>query len=124
LARWRATILKDGSRLKRCRKKARAIDPDLFVFTNVAGVGSMEVNVFQRGCDVVVQKSIREGFGLVVAEALWKEKAVVAGRAGRIPTQFPEGFDRYLMTDVDGCAAAVIHLLRHYGERSRYWRPV
>jgi hypothetical protein len=39
----------------------------------VAGVGSMEVNVFQRGCDVVIQKSIREGFGLVVAEALWKE---------------------------------------------------
>jgi trehalose synthase len=35
-----------------------ALDPDLFVFTNVAGVGSMEVNVFQRGCDVVVQKSM------------------------------------------------------------------
>jgi trehalose synthase len=99
-----------------------ARDPDLFVFTNVAGVGSMEVNVFQRGCDVVVQKSIREGFGLVVAEALWKEKAVVAGRAGGIPMQFPEGFDRYLITDIEGCAAAVIHLLRHYGERGRFGR--
>jgi trehalose synthase len=99
-----------------------ARDPDLFVFTNVAGVGSMEVNVFQRGCDVVVQKSIREGFGLVVAEALWKEKAVVAGRAGGIPMQFPEGFDRYLITDIEGCAAAVIHLLRHHGERGRFGR--
>lgn len=56
-----------------------ALDADLFVFTNVAGVGSMEVNVFQRGCDVVVQKSIREGFGLVVAEALWEEKPVLPG---------------------------------------------
>ena len=82
----------------------------------------MEVNVFQRGCDVVVQKSIREGFGLVVAEALWKEKAVVAGRAGGIPIQFPDGFDRYLITDIEGCAAAVIHLLRHPGERGRFGR--
>ena len=60
-----------------------ANDPDMYVFTNLGGVGSMEVNVFQRGCDVVIQKSLREGFGLVVSEALWKEKPVVAGRAGR-----------------------------------------
>jgi trehalose synthase len=99
-----------------------ALDPDLFVFTNVAGVGSMEVNVFQRGCDVVIQKSIREGFGLVVSEALWKAKPVVAGRAGGIPTQFPEGFDRFLITDIESCAAAVVHLLRHYGERGRFGR--
>ena len=99
-----------------------APDPDLFVFTNVAGVGSMEVNVFQRGCDVVVQKSLREGFGLVVSEALWKCKPVVAGRAGGIPTQFPEGFNRYLITDVEGCAAEAIHLLEHYGERGRFGR--
>jgi trehalose synthase len=78
-----------------------AHDPDLFVFTNVADVGSMEVNVFQRGCDVVMQKSLREGFGLVVSEALWKKKPVVAGRAGGIPLQFPEGFDRYLIDNVE-----------------------
>lgn len=112
----------EGWRLLDKVQEASARDPDLFVFTNVAGVGSMEVNVFQRGCDVVLQKSIREGFGLVVAEALWKEKPVVAGRAGGIPMQFPEGFDRYLITDVEGCAAAVIHLLRHYGERGRFGR--
>lgn len=51
-----------------------ANDPDLFVFTNLSGVGSMEVNAFHRGCDVVIQKSLREGSGLVVSEALWKEK--------------------------------------------------
>lgn len=99
-----------------------ALDPDLFVFTNVAGLGSMEVNVFQRGCDVVVQKSLREGFGLVISEALWKCKPAVAGRAGGIPTQFPEGFNRYLITDVEGCAAEAIHLLEHYGERGRFGR--
>jgi trehalose synthase len=99
-----------------------ARDPDLFVFTNVAGVGSMEVNVFQRGCDVVIQKSLREGFGLVVSEALWKEKPIVAGRAGGIPMQFPRGFERYLINNIEDCAAGVIHLLRHLGERGEFGR--
>lgn len=99
-----------------------AHDPDLFVFTNVAGVGSMEVNVFQRGCDVVIQKSLREGFGLVVSEALWKEKPIVAGRAGGIPMQFPEGFDRYLIDNVEDCAAQIVYLLQHLGERGEFGR--
>jgi len=55
--------------LNRVQEEA-ATDSDLFVFTNLGGVGSMEVNIFQRGCDVVIQKSLREGFGLVVSEAL------------------------------------------------------
>jgi trehalose synthase len=94
-----------------------ANDPDLFVFTNLSGVGNMEVNVFQRGAQVVIQKSLREGFGLVVSEALWKEAPVVAGRAGGIPMQFPAGFERYLVDSVDGCAAETLHLLRHPGAR-------
>jgi trehalose synthase len=65
-------------------------DPDLHVFTNLTGIGNMEVNAFQRTADVVIQKSIREGFGLVVAEAFWKSRPVVAGRAGGIPMQFPQ----------------------------------
>jgi trehalose synthase len=94
-----------------------ANDPDLFVFTNLSGVGNMEVNVFQRGAQVVIQKSLREGFGLVVSEALWKQAPVVAGRAGGIPMQFPAGFERYLVDSVDGCAAETLHLLRHPGAR-------
>lgn len=99
-----------------------AEDSDIFVFTNLGGVGSMEVNVFQRGCDVVLQKSIREGFGLVVSEALWKGKPVVAGRAGGIPMQFPEAFEQYLIHTIDECAERVIHLLRHAGERGDFGR--
>jgi trehalose synthase len=99
-----------------------AHDPDLFVFTNLAGVGSMEVNVFQRGCDVIIQKSLREGFGLVVSEALWKEKPIVAGRAGGIPMQVPEEFHRYLIDNVDDCAAGVIDLLKHLGKRGAFGR--
>ncbi|MBI3075691.1 MAG: glycosyltransferase [Deltaproteobacteria bacterium] len=99
-----------------------ARDPDLFVFTNQAGAGNMEVNVFQRGCDVVIQKSVREGFGLVVSEALWKEKPVVAGKAGGIPLQFPEGFTRYLIGSTEECAERALDLLRRPGERGAFGR--
>ncbi len=99
-----------------------AKDPDIFVFTNLGGAGSMEVNVFQRGCDVVVQKSLREGFGLVVSEALLKERPVVAGKAGGIPMQFPEAFQQYLVNTVEECAERITHLLRHVGERGDFGR--
>ena len=82
-----------------------ALDSDLFVFTNLAGIGSMEVTVFQRGATSSSKNRFREGFGLVVSESLWKNKPVVAGRAGGIPIQFPEGFERYLVTMRD-CARA------------------
>lgn len=103
-------------------QEAVAADRDLFVFTNLGGVGSMEVNVFQRGCDVVIQKSIREGFGLVVSEALWKEKPVVAGKAGGIPMQFPPPYGDYLVTSVEDCAVRTLELLRKPGARADFGR--
>ncbi|RMH04302.1 MAG: glycosyltransferase [Nitrospirae bacterium] len=99
-----------------------AKDPDIFIFTNLGGVGNAEVNMFQRGCDVVVQKSIREGFGLVVSEAFWKEKPVVAGRAGGIPMQFPQEFHRFLIDNIEDCAERIAHLLERPGERGTFGR--
>jgi trehalose synthase len=86
-------------------------DPAIHLFTNLSGVGNIEVNAFQRRSDVVVQKSIREGFGLVVSEALWKRTPVVAGRAGGIPMQLPVGAEELLVDSVEECAAEIIHLL-------------
>lgn len=62
-------------------------DKRIHLFTNLVGVGNIEVNAFQALSKVVIQKSLREGFGLVVSEALWKGTPVVAGRAGGIPLQ-------------------------------------
>ena len=86
-------------------------DPLIHVFTNLTGVGNIEVNAFQRLSDVVVQKSIREGFGLVVSETLWKGTPVVAGRAGGIPLQMADGAGGLLVDSVEECAAAVVRLL-------------
>jgi trehalose synthase len=94
-------------------RDATVHDNLIHVFTNLVGVGNIEVNAFQSLSDVVIQKSIREGFGLVVSEALWKGTPVVAGRAGGIPLQMPEGVGGILVDSVEECAEAVLHLLRH-----------
>jgi len=91
-------------------------NPDLYLFTNLTGVGNIEVNAFQRLSNVVVQKSIREGFGLVVSETLWKGTPVVAGRAGGIPLQLRDGAGGFLVDSVEECAARVVELLRNPDE--------
>jgi trehalose synthase len=86
---------------------------------------ALEVNAMQRGAAVVLQKSIREGFGLVVAEALWKEKAVVAGNVGGIRLQIRDGWNGHLVESVDAAAQRTVELLsdpekrRLFGQRGR-----
>lgn len=88
-------------------------EPDCFLLTNHMGVNAHEVNALQRVADVAVQKSVREGFGLVVSETLWKGTAMIAGRAGGIPTQLEDGVSGRLATEVDEFAAAACDLLEH-----------
>lgn len=85
-------------------------DPNIHLFTNLTGVGDMQVNSFQRLSAVIVQKSIREGFGLVISEALWKETPVVAGRAGGIPAQM-EGGGGFLIDSTEEAAEKITLLL-------------
>ena len=112
----------EGWQLLALVQEEAAKDDDIYVFTNLAGVGNMEVNVFQRACDVVVQKSLREGFGLVVSEAFWKGTPVVAGRAGGIPMQYPAGSERYLVESVEECAARIVELLEDGARREAFGR--
>ncbi|RJQ87236.1 glycosyltransferase [Amycolatopsis panacis] len=86
-------------------------DSGVHVFTNLTGVGNVEVNAFQRTSEVMVQKSIREGFGLVVSEALWKNTPVVAGRAGGIPLQVADNAGGVLVGSVEECARELAMLL-------------
>jgi trehalose synthase len=86
-------------------------DPDIFVLSNLNNVGSVEVNAFQVYSTAVIQKSIREGFGLTVSEALWKARPMVAGRVGGIVTQIEEGQTGWLVDSATECAAACLEIM-------------
>jgi trehalose synthase len=86
-------------------------DRDIFLFSNLTNVGAIEVNAFQSIADVVIQKSIREGFGLVVSEALWKARPLVAARVGGIPMQV-DGGGGILIDTIPEAADACVKILR------------
>jgi trehalose synthase len=86
-------------------------DQDIFLFSNLTNVGAIEVNAFQSIADVVIQKSIREGFGLVVTEALWKARPLVASRVGGIPMQVTAG-GGILIDTIPEAAAACVKILK------------
>lgn len=88
-------------------------DDDIYILHNYHGVHGLEVGAFQAFSDVVVQKSNREGFGLVVAEALWKGKPVIGGNVGGIPLQIVDGETGFLVDSVYECAEKIVYLLGH-----------
>lgn len=85
-------------------------DPDIHIINYQ---NNILANVVQRSASVAVQKSLREGFGLAVTEALWKETPVVAGNVGGIPLQVKNGVNGYLVDSVDACAKSVMKLLQN-----------
>jgi trehalose synthase len=87
-------------------------DDDIFILHNFHGVDAYEVGCFQTLSDVVIQKSTKEGFGLVVTEALWKAKAVVGGNVGGIPLQILDGKTGFLVDTVESCAERTQLLLQ------------
>jgi trehalose synthase len=91
-------------------------DPDIYILSNLNNVGSVEVNAFQVHSAAVLQKSIREGFGLTVTEALWKTRPTVAGRVGGIVAQIQDGETGWLVGSSAECAQACIEILRDPGE--------
>ena len=72
----------------------------------------LEVNALQRGSDIILQKSLKEGFGLTIAEALWKRKPVVASAVGGIPLQIAHKHSGLLCHSIEGAAFALKQLLQ------------
>jgi trehalose synthase len=87
-------------------------DPDIKILNNLNNVGAIEVNAFQSQADVVLQKSLREGFGLTVTEALWKVRPVVAGDVGGIPLQVEDGETGYLVSSPEEAAERTLSVLQ------------
>lgn len=96
--------------LQKARRRA-SDDPDIHVL--LMPQNDIHINALQRASSVVVQKSIREGFGLTVAEALWKGKPVVASAVGGIPLQIKHKYHGLLCHGIDGAALAIKQLLQN-----------
>ncbi len=77
------------------------------------------VNALQTMSEVVLQKSLREGFALTVSEALWKETPVIGGNVGGIPNQIINGKNGYLVNNIDECSERTIELLKDDKLRKR-----
>ena len=87
-------------------------DPDVIIL-NLPPWSAIEINALQRTSTVIVQKSLKEGFGLTVTEGLWKGKPVIAGAVGGIPTQVIHKLTGVLVHSVEGCAYQIRYLLTH-----------
>ena len=112
LAGGSATDDPEGVEVLKEVKRAAEGDPDIKVL-ELPPWAPLEVNALQRASTIVIQKSLREGFGLTVSEALWKKKPVVASAVGGIPNQIIHKHTGLLAHSVEGTAYQVRFLLSH-----------
>ncbi len=118
LAGGGATDDPEGAKVLAEVQEIAANDPDIFLLL-LPPSSDIEINALQRASSVVLQKSLREGFGLTVAEALWKAKPVIASAVGGIPLQIANRYSGLLTHTIDGTAFALKQLLQNpvYGKR-------
>jgi trehalose synthase len=102
----------EGAQVLKEVRQAAGDDPDIKVL-ELPPWAPLEVNALQRASTIVLQKSLREGFGLTVSEALWKKKPVVASAVGGIPNQVIHKHTGLLAHSVEGTAYQVRFLLSH-----------
>jgi trehalose synthase len=102
----------EGAAVLKEVKKAAGDDPDIIIL-NLPPWSALEINALQRASTVIVQKSLREGFGLTVTEALWKGRPVIAGDVGGIPSQVIHKLTGMLVRSVEECAEQIRYLLTH-----------
>ena len=93
-------------------KETAGSDPDVIIL-DLPPWCALEINALQQASTLIVQKSIKEGFGLTVTEALWKGKPTIAGNVGGIPNQVIHNLTGVLVHSVEGCAYQIRYLLTH-----------
>lgn len=94
-------------------KREAESDPDIFIIF-LPPASDIEINALQRASDVILQKSLKEGFGLTVAEALWKTKPVIASAVGGIPLQIAHRYSGILTHSIEGTAYWIKQLLNEH----------
>ncbi len=89
-----------------------ADDPDIYILL-LPAFSDREINALQRVATVILQKSVKEGFGLTVSEAMWKGKPVIGGAVGGIPLQIVHGINGFLVHSVEGAAFRIRQFLNN-----------
>ncbi len=102
----------EGAAVLKEVKEAANGDPDIIIL-DLPPWYALQVNALQRASTIIIQKSIREGFGLTVTEALWKRKPTIAGAVGGIPNQIIHKLTGVLVHSVEECAYQMRYLLTH-----------
>ncbi|MEO0183899.1 MAG: glycosyltransferase [candidate division WOR-3 bacterium] len=110
LAGGGATDDPEGMNVLQKVREAAANDPDIHILF-LPPASDIEINALQRASSVILQKSLKEGFGLTVAEALWKGKPVIASAVGGIPLQITHKYSGILTYSIDGTAYYLKQLL-------------
>lgn len=100
----------EAERILQLVQEAAGDDPDIHIIYLTKSIAS-EINAFQRASDVVLQKSLREGFALTVSEALWKRRPVIGSDVGGIPAQIIHGYTGVLVHSVEGASLQIRSLL-------------
>jgi trehalose synthase len=108
----------EGSEVLREVQESAGSDPDIHVLL-LPPYSDLEINALVRGSTVVLQKSIKEGFGLTVSEALWKGKPVIGGAVGGIKLQIINGVTGFLVHSPEGAAQRAAQLLGDAALRER-----
>jgi len=120
LAGGGATDDPEGVEVLEETKERAGKDPDIHIL--LLPQNDIDINALQRASTVIVQKSLKEGFGLTVSEALWKAKPVVASYAGGIPLQVAHKYSGLLCRSIDGAAFAVKQFLNSPGYAQKLGR--
>ncbi|MGB2630305.1 MAG: glycosyltransferase [Candidatus Omnitrophota bacterium] len=102
----------EGAQVLNAVKEKASKDKDIYVL-DLPPDAHIEINALQRAATIVLQKSLKEGFGLTVAEAMWKGKPVIGGAVGGITMQIIYGRTGYVINSVEGCAYRIRYLLNN-----------
>jgi trehalose synthase len=112
LAGGSATDDPEGMQVLHDVKEAASADSDIYVL-DLPPDANLDINALQRAATMVLQKSTKEGFGLTVAEAMWKGKPVIGGAVGGITVQIVYGLTGFTVSSVEGCAYRIRYLLNN-----------
>ncbi|MDH5769485.1 MAG: glycosyltransferase, partial [Nitrospirota bacterium] len=93
-------------------KEYAANDPDIYILL-LPTFSDKDINALQRIATIILQKSLKEGFGLTVSESMWKGKPVIGGAVGGIPLQIIHGVTGFLVHSVEGAAFRIRQLLNN-----------